>query len=95
MCCQITELEKLDLKEPLSNIFDQYKGLLIFEDPLHLVKCSRYRLICGSRICPSLSDNNKTFSVEDFSSIEIKDYLLDNNKSKKMDDELPILLSEL
>ncbi|KAK8853622.1 hypothetical protein M9Y10_017183 [Tritrichomonas musculus] len=91
MIIEITDIAKLDLKKPLSNLFSKYSGLLIFEDRLHLVKCSRYRLSSGSQICSSLSDDEHTFSVEDFKSIGIKDYLLDNSKAKKMDDALPIL----
>ena len=92
MCNQIDKLEKLDLKCPLSTLFKEYCGPLIFEDLLHLVKCDRYRIVCGSRICPTLSKDEATFCREDFKDLNIKDYILDPSKSKKMDDNLPILL---
>lgn len=92
MCEEICIIDKLDLKQPLSKLFQSYKGVLIFEDALHLLKCSRYRLVCGSQICPSLSNDHKTFGIDDLKDIGIKEYLLDPSKSKKMDDNLPLLL---
>ena len=83
MCEEICIIDKLDLKQPLSKLFQSYKGVLIFEDALHLLKCSRYRLVCGSQICPSLSNDHKTFGVDDLKDIGIKEYLLDPSKSKK------------
>ncbi|KAK8892466.1 hypothetical protein M9Y10_029695 [Tritrichomonas musculus] len=41
MCSQIGQLTKLNLKLPLSSIFTEYSGILIFQDALRLVKfCS-------------------------------------------------------
>lgn len=53
----------------------------------HLTKCCRYRLVCGSYICPLLSNDTATFNVEDFKALGIKDYILDKSKTKKMDDD--------
>lgn len=92
MCQEIDEMEEIDLSKPLSSLFTKYNGVSIYEDPLHLVKCDRYRLACGSDICSSLSDDFNTFNVNDLKALGIKDYILDNSKAKKMDDNLPLLL---
>lgn len=90
MCLEIEKIDKCDLNKPLSSIFTEYKGILIFEDLMHLVKCCRYRLVCGSDICPSLSSDVATFNVDSFRDIGVKDHVLDSSKSKKMDDNLPL-----
>lgn len=87
----IQKLPRLDLRCPLSGIIKEYVDVLIFEDMFHLVKCCRYRFVCGSDICPSLSSYQETFGLEDFRKIGIKDYILDHSKAKKMDDDLPLL----
>lgn len=73
----IRKLPRLDLRCPLSGIIKEYVDVLIFEDMFHLVKCCRYRFVCGSDICPSLSSDQETFGLEDFRKIGIKDYILD------------------
>lgn len=88
MLDEIEDFESLDFHKPLSKLLTKYKGPLFFEDPLHLVKCNRYRLICGSKICPSLSRDKSTFDKDSFKELGIKDYVF---KSKKMDDKLAIL----
>lgn len=51
MCNEVDKMVELDLSiKPLSTLFSKYKGVFIIEDPLHLVKCDRYRLACGSNI---------------------------------------------
>lgn len=82
---EIEDLESLDFHKPLSKLLKKYKG------PLHMVKCNRYRLILGSKICPSLSKDESTFDKDSFKDLGIKDYVLDNSKSKKMDDKLALL----
>lgn len=49
----------------------------------HLVKYCRYPFSCGSQICASLSEDDITFGIEDFKSLNIKDYVLDSSRSKK------------
>lgn len=67
--------------------------LLIFEDLLHLVKCFRYRLCSGCSICPSLySDENNFINRENFESVGIPKWILDDAKYLKMDDGLPLKL---
>lgn len=83
MCNEIERLPTLDLKSSLSNLFKDYYGILAFEDMYHLTKCCRYRLVCGSYICPLLSNDTATFNVEDFKALGIKDYILDKSKTKK------------
>ena len=66
---------------------------LVFEDLLHLIKCFRYRLCCGCGICPSLfTDLNNFISKENFETVGIPHWLLDNAKYLKMDDGLPLRL---
>ena len=92
MCTEFDKLNQLDLNSPLSSIFKEYTGTLIYEDLMHLVKCDRYRLTCGSDICPSLSKDEATFNVNDFKDIGVKDHVLDASRAKKMDDHLPLQL---
>lgn len=75
----------------MSKLITKYKNPSIFEDPLHLVKCNGYRLLCGSKICPSLSKDEATFDKDAFKDLGIKDYILDNSKVEKIDDKLAIL----
>lgn len=92
MCNEIERLPTLDLKSSLSNLFKDYYGILAFEDMYHLTKCCRYRLVCGSYICPLLSNDTATFNVEDFKALGIKDYILDKSKTKKNGRRLAIFV---
>lgn len=83
MCEEINDLDTLNLKEPLSTIFKKYSGILGFEDMLHLVKCNRYRLVCGSRVCSSMSKDDDSFGPDDLLDIGFNEYLLDSSKQKK------------
>ena len=66
---------------------------LIFEDMLHLLKCFRYRLCCGCSLCPSLfSDDNNFINKENFQSVGIPSWILDEAKYLKMDDGMPLRL---
>lgn len=91
MCEEINDLDTLNLKEPLLTIFKKYSGILGFEDMLHLVKCNRYRLVCGSRVCSSMSKDDDSFGPDDLLDIGFNEYLLDSSKQKKMDDNLALL----
>lgn len=92
MCKEVDKIEELDLSmKPLSTLFSKYKEVFIYEDPLHLVKCDRYRLACGSNICSSHTDDFNTFNVNNLKVLGMKDYTLDNSKAKKMDDKLSLL----
>ncbi|KAK8887912.1 hypothetical protein M9Y10_038971 [Tritrichomonas musculus] len=91
-CLKFIKLYEYDLKKPLSKIFSDTDIYSIYEDLLHLVKCCHYRLVCGSYICPSLSKDEATFNVNDFLDIGGPAYVLDQSRSKKMDDTLPIQL---
>ena len=81
----------LNFDLPLSKQFVSCE-LLPFEDLLHLLKCLRYRLVCGSSICPWITQQEATINIESLKSIGIKKYVLDPSQSKKMDDKLPLLL---
>lgn len=66
---------------------------LVFEDLLHLIKCFRYRLCCGCGLCPSLfTDLNNFISKDNFATVGIPPWLLDDSKYLKMDDGLPLRL---
>ena len=61
----------------------------LFSDPLHLLKCVRYRYVNEiSKFC-FFTDNTPTITLESFISIGIPHYLLDPHKSKKMEDSFP------
>lgn len=90
MCSENQNLDKLNLHLPLSSLFEDFDGILAYEDMLHLTKFDRYRLICGSYICPSLSKDESTFNVDSFRDVGVKDYVLDPLRAKKMDDNLPL-----
>lgn len=83
MCEEIEDLETLNLKEPLLSLFKKYSGILGYEDLLHFVKCNRYRLVCRSKICSSMSNDDETFDPDDLLDIGIKEHLLDSSKQKK------------
>ena len=91
-CELIEKINEMELKLPLSKIFfSTTQEILVFEDPLHLLKCNRYRIVCGSTICPSLS-HDIGFDPNDFVIIGIPQYVLDDSHIKKMDDMLPLLM---
>ena len=91
-CQMIDNIDMLNLSLPLSEIFfTDSMEILVFEDVLHLLKCNRYRLVCGSSICPSLS-SDIAFEAKEYEIIGIPQYVLDDSQMKKMDDMLPLLM---
>lgn len=82
----ITEASQLDL--PLHNLIE-YSGLLPFEDLLHLMKCARYKVL--SKACIPFS-NGIIISKEDMIAVGIPEYVLNDSKSKKMEDLFPLLM---
>lgn len=67
---------------------------LIFEDMYHVIKCIRYRFVCGSNIC-IYPFRDTTINIQDLTSIGISDWILDPSQSKKMDDLLPLMIFNL
>lgn len=63
--------------------------LIHFSDPLHLTKRDRYRKSSLEEFLVSPYDSYETRSAEDLKTIGIAPYLLDNNKGRKMEDDLP------
>ena len=66
------------------------RGLLIYEDMLHLVKCDRYRKASGPLICPTLYESKPTISAESFEKNGISKWIIYNCRYTKMDDTLPL-----
>ena len=59
------------------------QGILAYEDMMHLVKCNRYHLVCGSKICSSMTNDEEIFDLDDLFDIGFKKYLLNPSKQKK------------
>ena len=64
---------------------------LPFEDVLHLIKCLRYRIVCGSNICP-FPDNDVAITSDELLKYDVPAWVLDPSQYKKMDDFLPFML---
>ena len=79
--------EHLDMD--ITEIIDKIAIIMHFSDPFHLVKRDRYRKVSISEFCVSPMKLDRTKNAEDFKSIGIPPYLLDDNKGRKMEDDLP------
>lgn len=87
---QITE--KMSIPDPAKSLAEQnVENMLMFEDVLHLVKCIRYRFVCGSKICP-FPFTSDTVTLEDFRKIGVVEWVLDSSQARKLDDFLPLML---
>ena len=76
-------------------VVDTYKILLHFSDPFHLTKRDRYRKSSRPEFLVSPYDAYETRSANDLKDIGIPPYLLDDNKGRKMEDDLPKKLFSL
>lgn len=66
---------------------------LVFEDPLHLLKCFRYRICCGARVCPWPDNHDTTVVAETLAEkLEIPRWIITDDHNKKMEDSLPLSL---
>lgn len=72
---EIQNLDKLNLHLPFSSLFEDYQGILAYEDMLHLAKCYRYLLICQSYISHSLSHSNSYQKKNIQSQLKVKDII--------------------
>ena len=84
-----TDLTCVDFTKTLAQ--QQIGHMLMFEDLLHLVKCIRYRFVCGSTVCP-YPQLPEGVSVADFEQIGIAPWVLDPSQVRKMDDFLPLMM---
>lgn len=76
-------------------VVDTYKILLHFSDPFHLTKRDRYRKSSRPEFLVSPYDAYETRSANDLKEIGIPPYLLDDNKGRKMEDDIPKKLFSL
>ena len=76
-------------------ITDKISVLMHFSDPLHLVKRDRYRKSSAEDFCVSPLLLDCTRNSKDLKNIGVPPYLLDDNKGRKMEDDLPKKLFSL
>ena len=85
----VNSMDIVDISRPLHG--NGAPALLMFEDLLHLAKCIRYRLICGSNLCP-FPHKMDIVCVQEFLQCGIVPWVLDPSQVRKMDDFLPIMM---
>ena len=86
---QIINIQCYDLNLPFdANIFYE-KNNLMFSDPLHLLKCARYRYVNNTPKFCFFADLKPSIDAKSFLEIGVPHYLLDPSQSKKMEDNLP------
>lgn len=76
-------------------IIETYAIIIHFSDPFHLTKNDRYRKSSRDEFLVTPNDAYETRSFRDLLDLGIPQYLLDNNKGRKMEDELPLKLFNL
>mgnify|MGYP002471641323 CR=1 FL=1 len=69
--------------------------LMHFSDPFHLVKRDRYRKVTAYAFCISPLVLECTRNAKHLLDIGVPEYILDNNKGRKMEDDLPKKLFSL
>lgn len=89
--CDITMTHPDLTLDELAFIFSRKNSnRMIFEDPMHLVKCDRYRKVSGAAICPSLYEAKPSIQRKDYIECGIPPWIVDNGRYTKMDDALPL-----
>lgn len=83
----ITQQDQLD--KPLHELVE-FDGLLPFEDLLHLMKCARYKIL--SKVAYSWPNHQSIITQNDMVEVGIPLYVLNDSKSKKMEDLFPLLM---
>lgn len=86
--CLINKFEDIFDFTPY-DIIKRFDILMHFSDPFHLVKRDRYRKVSIIEFNTSPTDFDSPRSVKDLESLGIPQYLLDDNKGRKMEDDLP------
>ena len=76
-------------------IVEKYAPLIHFSDPYHLTKRDRYRKVSRDAFIVSPNVSHETRSYKDLIDLGIPHYLLDDNKGRKMEDDLPLKLFNL
>lgn len=70
-------------------IINKFSTIIHFSDPLHLTKRDRYRKSSRDEFLVSPNDSYEVRSAKCLIDIGIAPYLLDDNKGRKMEDDLP------
>ena len=86
---KIIDLNNYDFSLSLYQQSFLTKDDMMFSDPLHLLKCARYRFVNDTPIFSFLTSSEPKVTRDSFSKIGIPYYILDPHKSKKMEDNLP------
>jgi hypothetical protein len=86
----IEEQLAANLKNPLSTIEMEN---LIFSDPLHIIKCDRYRKV-NCYVASHTTMKVPNIIPQDFADLGIPNYLLNESHALKMDDTVAILFFE-
>lgn len=86
--CLMSEFGKVLTLRPCE-IIKKFGILMHFSDPFHLVKRDRYRKVSLIEFNVSPTDMKSPRSVHDLEALGIPQYLLDDNKGRKMEDDLP------
>lgn len=76
-------------------IINEISVIMHFSDPFHLVKRDRYRKVSIFEFCISPLNLDRVRNVKDLEDVGIPAYILDNNKGRKMEDDLPKKLFSL
>lgn len=76
-------------------IIQAFTVIIHFSDPFHLTKRDRYRKASHEDFFIIPNDLDKTKSYLDLEAIGIPPYILDDNKARKMEDQLPKKLFNL
>lgn len=76
-------------------IIAKYSKLIHFSDPYHLSKRDRYRKVSRDDFIIAPADLEHVRSYKDLIALGIPHYLLDDNKGRKMEDDLPLKLFNL
>lgn len=82
---EINSLVDMNIEE----IIEKLSFMMHFSDPYHLVKRDRYNKLIKIVFCISPLNLNCIKSVDDLENIGIPQYILDDNKGRKMEDGLP------
>lgn len=85
---KVTEFPDHTLPEVMSDM----SMLFHFSDPFHLVKRDRYKKVRGIPFSGVPNEIGQLYSVDDLVELGIPQYLLDNDKARKMEDSLPLKL---
>lgn len=81
------KIDKFINKKLLKKL-QSFQKLLHFSDPFHLVKRDRYKKVCNESFCCSPTYIDIVRRVTDLEEYGLSEYILCNDKSRKMEDDL-------